>query len=88
MIINCSGERSFSRFKRTKNELKITVSQAGFYFSLKISVICHIIVVKLAVTVFSIDYLFRHYDRIDLKIFGFAMKKARTKPVNCLLCYV
>jgi len=27
MVTNCSGERSFSRLKRIKNELRVTMSQ-------------------------------------------------------------
>ena len=65
MATNCSGERSFSRFERIKNELNSR---------------------KVPGEVVQSDKL--RQTNCNEFLDNFVMKKARTKPFNCLLCYV
>jgi len=64
MVTNCSGERSFSRFKRIKSELNSR---------------------NVSGEVVKVTNLAKNCNEF-LNYCG--VKKARTKPFNCLLCYV
>jgi len=72
MVTNCSGERSFSRFKRIKNELKV----AMFQERLSTRSILYNKSDKLRQTNYN--------EFLD----NFVMKKARQNLFNCSLCYV
>jgi len=65
MVTNCSGERSFSRFKRLKNELNSRNVPGEVAQSDKLG-----------------------QTNCNEFLDNFVMKKARTKPFKCLLCYV
>ena len=65
MVTNCSGERSFSRFKRIENELNSHNVPGEVVQSDK-----------------------RRQTNCNEFLDNFVMKKVRTKPFNCLLCYV
>jgi len=65
MVTNCSGERSFSRFKRIKNELNSHNVPGEVVQSDKL-----------------------RQTNCNEFLENFVMKKAKTKPFNCLLCYV
>jgi len=73
MVTNCSGERSFSRIKRIKNELKGQNVPGE--------------VVHTKHSVHKSDKL-RQTNCNEFLVDNFVMKKAGQNLFNCSLCYV
>ena len=72
MVTNCSGERSFSRLKNIKNELRSTTSQERLS---GVSILC-----------IESDKLKQIY--FDEMLHGFALTKARKKFHSLVLLYL
>jgi len=72
MVTHCSGERSFSRLKRIKNELRVTMSQERLS----------------ALSILYTERDILRETNFNELIDDFAVKKTRKKYFNCLLCYM